>query len=367
MSKTPSADTDSAENAAEENGVDRVPFTLTQKLLCALLVLASIYTIYFAQEILIPIVFATLAGIILLPLVRALARLHVPDALGAAVVIAGVLAILIGLGAVLQAPAVDWLNRWPAVLAKAQVKLYPVKKTVEKAKKVTEGIEKITETKSSPKKTVVSEPSIGSWIVDRAAGILALIGITVVMAYFMLARGRRTLTNILRSTRLGHRRRQWVEIAGDVQRDVATYILTITAINFGLGFLTTIVLFALGVPNPLLWGVLAMMLNYLPYLGALVMAIVLFAVSLLTFDSWTTIVLPPLAYLAMSVIEGNVVTPTIIGQRMTLNPLAVFVSVLFWGTLWGVPGVFVAVPVLATLRVLSEHAEGMAFLRPLLR
>ena len=346
----------------------RARFSLNEKLLSWLLVLAGFYTMYFAQDIFIPIAIALFAGIVLQPLVRLLSRIHIPDSAGAGIVTVGVVSAIIGLGVLVEPSAEKWIDRWPALYPEIQSKLVPVKKTVQKAKKLTEGIEKMAE--PGPKKskeTVVREASLGERIFGRTTDALLLIGITLVMAYFVLARSRRTIQNILRSAEVGTTRRRWTEVAADMQHDVATYMLTITAINTALGVLVAIVMYALGMPNPLLWGVLAALLNYLPYLGPLVMLAVLSLVSLLTFDTLGQMSLPPLAYLAMTIIEGQFISPMVVGRRMTLNPLAIFISVLFWGTIWGIAGVFLAVPILASLRVLSDHVESLGFLRPLLR
>lgn len=365
MAEKSNAGADAPETASE--GAPRRKFTRTEKLLCWLLVLAGFYTMFFARDVLVPITIALVAGIILSPIVRWLARLKIPDSAGAGLVVISLVAVFIGLGS-LVGPAVEtWVNRWPAVSAEIQDKLYPVKRSVEKAKKVTEGIEKMAEPGKPKPKAVVQGPSLAEKLYGRATDTLLLIAVTLVLAFFVLARSRRIMKNILLSAPEGTSRKRWACIAGDVQHDVAVYMLTITVINAGLGLVVAIVMYALGMPNPLLWGVLAALLNYLPYLGPMVMLGIVSLVSLLTFDALPQIILPPLAYLAMTAIEGQFMTPIVVGRQMIMNPLAIFISVLFWGMIWGVAGVLLAVPILATLRVLAEHADSLAFLRPLLR
>ena len=163
------------------------------------------------------------------------------------------------------------------------------------------------------------------------------------------------------------RRRRWRIILGRTQRDIGSYLVTVTAINISLGAVTTVVLTILGVPDALLWGVLAAVLNFMPYVGSLIMIVILAVISMSTFDAWLDIILPPLIFFLLTALEGQFLTPTIVGKRLTLNPIALFISVLFWGWVWGMPGALLAVPILAMLRVLATHFEALALLRPLLR
>src|SRR5690606_35540733 len=125
--------------------------------------------------------------------------------------------------------------------------------------------------------------------------------------------------------------------------------------NAGLGVATGLAMAALGVPNPALWGVLAAINNFVPYLGSLATAIVLAIVAAVTFESLGAIVAPPLVFLALTTIEGQFLTPMLLGRRLTLNPVVIFLALLVWGWLWGIPGVLMAVPLLAALKILCDH------------
>jgi predicted PurR-regulated permease PerM len=125
-------------------------------------------------------------------------------------------------------------------------------------------------------------------------------------------------------------------------------------INTALGVVTTGLMMGLGMPNPGLWGVMAGFLNFIPYLGAAVSLMIIALVSALTFDSLLQIALPPMAFLTVTTIEGNFLTPMIVGRRLTLNPIAVFLTILFWGWLWGIPGALMAVPILAVFKILCD-------------
>ena len=128
--------------------------------------------------------------------------------------------------------------------------------------------------------------------------------------------------------------------------DLASYYRVVTIVNFGLGVATGIAMAILGMPQPYLWGIIAALVNYVPYAGPVVGTGVLLIVSLITFDEAIYILLPPLTYVVLTSIEGYFVTPTLVGRALHLNPFMVLLAVVFWGWLWGVPGAFLAVPML---------------------
>jgi len=153
-----------------------------------------------------------------------------------------------------------------------------------------------------------------------------------------------------------------VEISHDVQRKISDYLFGVSLINFGVGLIVAGALFFLGVPNPVMWGVLAAVLNYVPYFGPMVMAVLLAAVGLLTFNTLSNVLLPAGVYLALHLLESNLVTPILIGRRMALNPLAIFASLIFWFWLWGVPGALLSVPILVSVKAVCDGLPRGAFI-----
>jgi predicted PurR-regulated permease PerM len=135
--------------------------------------------------------------------------------------------------------------------------------------------------------------------------------------------------------------------------------LTITLINAGLGLAVGIAMSWLGMPNPVLWGVMTGCFNFIPYLGAVSSAIILTLVALLTFDGLDRALLVPSMFMGLTTLEGFFVTPMIVGHRLTLNPVAIFIWLTFWGWLWGVPGMLLAVPLLATLKIVCDHIRPL--------
>ena len=130
-------------------------------------------------------------------------------------------------------------------------------------------------------------------------------------------------------------------------------------ISFFVGALTAVAMGLLGMPTPGLWGAVAFVLHFIPFLGPIFTFLILFAVSATTFDTWLRTLLPPLIYLVLAMMEGYIVTPMILGRRLTLNPIMAFVAFLFWGWMWGIPGVFLAVPILTGLKIICDDIEWL--------
>jgi predicted PurR-regulated permease PerM len=151
-----------------------------------------------------------------------------------------------------------------------------------------------------------------------------------------------------------------VEIMRQIEEKISSYLLTTTLINVGLGAALCVVLWAIGMPNPLLWGLLATLLNYIPYIGALTGIAILFMASILSFDHLGYALIAPSAYIVINTIEGSFVAPMILGRSLELNPVAIFISLLFWGWLWGISGALLAVPLLVALKIVSDRVAALA-------
>jgi predicted PurR-regulated permease PerM len=326
----------------------------------AFLILATTYTMYFARALLLPVFLAVLLSILLGPFVRALNRLMVPKALGAALVLLSIVTLL-GVAVVeVSAPAGAWIERGPALKAELETKIRALRVPLAKAKEVTENLEDMASVGATTTPTVVVEgPSLMQRIFAEAQNAVVNIVVVVVLVYFLLARGDASYARLLATIRDPERRAIWKQAVDDIQTSIATYLLTVAVINTGLGALTALAMLLLGMPNPALWGVLAGVLNFIPYAGALVTLGVISMVSLLTFDQWGAILLPPLVFLLLTGFEGQIVSPLVVGKRLTLEPVAVFLSVLFWGWLWGLAGMLLAVPILASIKIAVNAVQPL--------
>ena len=327
----------------------------------ALLVLAVFYTLYITRELSLPIVLALLLALLLSPLVRGLIRLHVPRPLAAGVVVLSLLATTAyGLYA-LSEPASLWLQKAPQMLGDLERKLRPIKEKVQEVDKAAEQVEKIARPDTKPGKAVEVQPrGVRQLLLVGTQSIVTGLLIMFFLLYFLLATGDRLFQRLLDLMPSATDRKTLVDIAQRIGRHVSTYLGTMALINVVFGGVIALAMYWLGMPNPVLWGVLAAALNFVPYLGPLIMVSILSVVSLLTFEAMSDAVLVPLTFVVLNEIEGDLLTPWLLGQRLSLNPLAIFLGLVFWAWLWGAVGAFLAVPILVTLKVICDNVERLA-------
>ena len=317
--------------------------------------LGVLYTLFLARDLLLPIFLALLLSLLLRPVVKGLRRLRIPEALSAAVLVVLLLVGLVGAAFSLSEPATVWIKRAPVVMHQLEFKLGDLRESVESARRASHQIEQMAAAADDEAQAVVVRgPSLAEQALTQTQVILAQLFVVLVLLFFFLARGRSMLEQLMGTMTNLEDRIHYATIASTVQKNIAAYLATVTLINTALGLVTTGLMMALGMPNPGLWGVMAGFLNFIPYLGAAVSLMIIALVSALTFDSLLQIALPPMAFLAVTTIEGNFLTPMIVGRRLTLNPIAVFLTILFWGWLWGIPGALMAVPILAVFKILCD-------------
>jgi predicted PurR-regulated permease PerM len=330
-----------------------------------LFVIALLYTFYFGRDVLLPIMLALILSFLLRPCVRGLYRLGLPEGIGAAVMVLLVFG-LVGVAAyTLSSPAADWIERVPRVLHELEFKLGDIREGIERAREASRQIEKIAANPNDDgleREVILRGPSLAEQVLDQVGAVIANVVILQVLLYFFLARGRQSLEALIGTMRSVDDRIHYAMVAATVQQNIAVYLATITVINIALGLATAGAMWILGLPNPALWGTMAGLINFIPFIGPAVMTVVLFIVSLLTFNGLLNILLPPMVFVGLTTLEGNFLTPLIVGRRLSLNPIAVFVSILFWGWIWGVPGALLAVPILAILKILCDaHEPAKAF------
>ena len=324
-------------------------------------VLLAIGTLHFARPLLLPLVLAVLFNLLLSPAVRALRRIGLPLPLGAAVVLLGLLAALGVTAWQLAEPAAEWMERAPGSLQQMQGKIRPLKRSVEQVQKATEQVEQATQVAATrPVREVrVKGQSLLQQLMVHAQEVAVGAFMTLVLLYFLLASDDFFLRKVVRlSPRLRDKIRA-VEIGRTIEQAIGRYYLTYSLINVGVGTVVAAVMYALGMPNPILWGLMVAVLNFVPYLGAVTSLAVIAVVSLLTFDTLQEAIWPPLAYLIIDAIQGNVVQTLAFGRSLSLNPVAILVALLFWGWLWGAPGVLLAVPILVAVKVACAHIESL--------
>jgi len=329
-----------------------------------LFVLAMIVALYFGRTLLMPLLFAIVLWLVLAPLVRAMARRGIPRAAGAGIVVVALAALVASIGVTLISPATEWFDRAPQVARQVRAKLDVLRRPVAAVKSASEAVENATtmeEPKEKEKQVVIKAP--GRLDVVIAALPMAVLEtmFTLVLLYLMLATDRRVRRTIVCGFRSPRMRFVAAHALRHIEREVSAGLVTMTIINAGLGAATAVAMHLLGMPNGLLWGVLAAVLNYVPYLGPMLVGAVIGVVGLLSQPTLGDAGLAVAAYFALNLIESQLVTPIALGRRLTLSPIAILVAVSFWGLLWGAVGALLAVPLLVVGKVaLSEFRRSVS-------
>jgi predicted PurR-regulated permease PerM len=327
-----------------------------------LTVLAILYSLYFAREFLIPIVFALLLNFLLSPLIRALARIRIKPPLGAALVVLLLVAAIGGGAYQLAGPAQRWAMTAPQSFSKAQGKLRGIIRPMQQvSKNVEQAANAVSDqTGKRPQVVIQQEPSLSSRLFGTTQKIAAGMLEIFILLYFLLAGGDLFLQKLIKVLPHFSDKVKAVEIARATEAAVSAYLTTALLVNIAEGAVVAGVLWLLGMPNPLLWGALVACLEFVPYIGAFTAVIVLGVAGLTTFDQVAQALLVPGSFLAINLLQANLVTPLLLGHRLTLNPVAIFIGLAFFFWIWGVPGAFLAVPLLATFKIFCDHIAGLA-------
>lgn len=332
-----------------------------QKYVGFILFLMVIYSLYLGREFLTPIVLAFLLSLTLSPIVRFFGRRSVPPALSATLLILGTSAFIVITAYVTSGPISNLVADAPAISQKLQDKLHSVQLTVEKAVKATAQIDAATEAvaDNNVQKVVVAQPGILSRAAGNAVSIGTTLAITFMLSLFLLASGTMFYEKIIQSVPRLSDKKKVLRVAYSVEREISRYLFTIAVINAGLGVVVGIGLWLLGIPNALVWGVAAGVLNFLPYVGALATIVLVAIISLATFDGIAFALVAPAFVLTCNIIEGQFITPLMLGRRLELNTVAVFISISFWSWIWGFIGALLAVPILVVIKVVCDHFDPL--------
>jgi predicted PurR-regulated permease PerM len=337
--------------------------------------LGVIAFLYFARPVALPVFLACMAGMTLKPLIGQLARFHLPKGVAAAGVV-GLIVAAITLGFFqLGHPASAWVNDAPQHMTELRQrvqKLFPQMGHFTEAAAAVSDLgatpeeKRVTQKKSSAVEVKVTDTHGTDSILNWTGALLVGVGETLVLLYLLLASGDLFTQKLVHIMPTWRDKKRAVEINREIQQNISHYLLSVTLINFALGGVTAAGLYFMDVPNAAMWGVAAALLNYVPYFGPVVGVVLLGAVGLLTFDTLPHELLPPAWYLLLHLLESNFVTPILLGRRFSLNPVVIFVSLMFWTWLWGVPGALLSVPILVSLKVVCDRVPRLAPLSELL-
>jgi predicted PurR-regulated permease PerM len=324
--------------------------------------LAVLVACFYAQAVIVPLVMAMVLKMMLQPLVRVLGRLRLPRAVAALAAMAVLGTVLVVLGVLLSSPAAslgqaisEGLPRLEERLRYLQAPISSLQAFLAKAQEVAGG-------NNGQNAIAIEKISVSSFLFSSTrAAIEGLLSTGIILFFLMLSgdtflrRGVEILPNF------EHKRRA-VEISQQVEADISVYLLTIISMNMLVGIAVGLTVWLCGLGDPVLWGALAFILNFVPILGPITGMVLLVLVGFIQFDTVGLALMPAGLYLLIHLVEGELVTPALLARRFTMNPVAVIISIIFWYWMWGVPGAVLAMPMLAITKIIADRITPlMAF------
>jgi predicted PurR-regulated permease PerM len=321
--------------------------------------------LYLARSFFVPVMLSILFAVLLRPAVRWFERVRVPTPVGALIVLVIVLGVLGGAGAALAAPAREWVAQAPRHVKEAEARLRQLRKPVQQITQAAERMEGAVAGGGGEQQGGQGTPSASS---ETPKAVAAAFGTTaafvgafvevLLLTFLLMASGDLFLQKLLHV--LPGERSAALKVTRDVEDAVSRYMVANAVINLGQGLVVALAMALIGLPSPPLWGVLTFFCEFVPYLGAAFMLFLLSVAGLATFQGIGHAALAPLAYLLITSLQNNLVSPLAYGRHLRLNPVAVLVGVMFWWFLWGIPGAFLAVPLVATAKILGDYIRGLS-------
>lgn len=355
----PTRDLGHAAEPVEKRSEMPLPRDLRSFVMTAILLLLVLVILYFTGEVVLPIIFAFLVNLLLQPAMTALARLHVPKTLAALFIILLFIGAVTGLGFSLSGPAAEWISKAPQSLARLEQRFSAFTQPVASVQKASQEVEKIAGGPGADATSVnVKGPGLGSVLFSGTRTMVAEFGTMVLLLFFLLRSGDLFLRRLVEILPTLSDKKQAVDIWHEITRNISGYLVTISLMNGAVGIATGLATYAFGLSNPILWGVLAFVLNYILILGPLSGVAILFLAGLLTFDTIWQALVPAAGYLVIHLTE-SAVTPLLLARRFELNPVLVIISLVFWYWMWGIPGALLAVPLLASFKIICDRIRPL--------
>jgi predicted PurR-regulated permease PerM len=332
--------------------------------------LAVVAALYFGRVLLVPIALAVLFTGLLRPLVRRFEGAGLSAPIGATIVLV-VFAGVVGVTTLALAdPVRAWMSEAPKTLAAAQQHVRGLRRSIQSLTVAAQKLEHVADADAprqraipvapAPPPSSPSIPTLAAKVFGTTTNLIGGLVEVVLMTLLLLASGDAFLNKLVKVLPLRRDKREAVRIAHETEAVVSHYMVATALINVGQGVVVGIAMWLLHLPNPVLWGILTFFLEFIPFLGGACMIILLALVGLATEPGIGRALFPPFVYLTISSLQNNLVSPVAYGRSLRLNPVAVLVGVLFWYYLWGVPGAFLAVPILATIKIFGDHLEPLA-------
>lgn len=330
--------------------------------LVVLATLAVAFTLWAAQTVVLPILLAMFFALVGNPILRLLQRLWVPRALGAMLVICVGLGATTALAIQLVVPTMEWAQEAPQQLRKIGRHIQNLTKPMQQANQAAENFARVAAGEGSRRVQVVRTQLDDPYkVLTQAPRLLASVLAVVLLTLFFMIFGQDLQRHAIALFPNRHQQRFTTDILRSIEREVSRYVLTITVINslVGLLFAGMLMLLGLELQNALLWGTAAALLNFAPYVGPLIGVALMLLVGFVEFPEPLRAVLPAACYLALHTLEGQLVTPIVLGRRMKLSPLILILALMLFGWLWGIVGLLLAVPLLVCIKLVLARLDGM--------
>jgi predicted PurR-regulated permease PerM len=325
-----------------------------------LFVLALLATAYVASDIVLPLVFAIILKLLLQPAMRMLGRLGVRRILAALLLILALFGMIVGLGTAVSGPAGTWAAKLPEGIPRLQERLSFMREPIDTLQRFLQQVENFGETAPSPTASASERgPTLLTKLFTGTRNFASGFFTTVLFLFFLLVSGDIFLHRLVEILPRFSSKRQVVEISQQIESDITAYLVTITIMNAAVGIAMGLAMWLTGVGDPILWGTVAFLLNFVPILGTALGALIFLLAGLLTTDALWLALLPAALYLGFHLIEQTV-TPMLLARRFTLNPVLVIISLVFWFWMWGIPGAILSVPMLAITKIICDRVRPLA-------
>lgn len=332
--------------------------------LVVLATLAVLYTLWITQDLILPVLLAGFCALIGNPVIRLLQRAYVPRAIGALLVLTAGIAGTVLLATQLAEPAVTWAREAPRQLRDLAPQLRKVTQPVQDANKAAENIARAAggDTGTAPVQVVRTEMNDPYKVLTSTPKYLASVLAVVLLTFFFMVFGQRLQHNALALLPGRQQKKLTVDILQSIEREMSRYVLTISAINTVVGLVMAALLHwvcGLAAQDALLWGTMAGLLNFAPYVGPLIGVILMLLMGFVEFDGLLPSLLPAALYLGLHTLEGQIITPIVLGKRMAISPLVLILALMVFGWGWGIIGLLLAVPLVACIKIILGKIDGL--------
>lgn len=314
-----------------------------------------------AQDVFIPIITALMIALVFSPVRRALGKLNIPPGLAAILIFVALMAATSALIYTASGALVQRLTNAPELMDRAELEVRQLLGAVQPVLEATEKMTEIApESAEQSEEVVIRQPGFLALAAKATPEVAGQIVITLTLAFFLIASGDLFYEKLVQVMPTIKDKRRALQIARDIEAQLSNYLFTISAINAVVAVLVAATAWAFGLPDPILFGIAAFLLNFIPYLGPAAGFLIMFVTGLVALDSPFAALTPTFIYWLINTIEGQIATPVLLGRRLRMNAVVVFLSFAIWAWLWSFMGMLLATPILLSLKVVADHVPGMS-------